>query len=77
MNPKHTKSICSLGEDDLGADDTEANILHASEYLDESTGVAMRDGFFRIPADAFRDKTTMEWILAHKDENCETDDTFN
>ena len=46
MNPKHTKSICAVGEDDLGADDTEANILMASEYLDESTGVAMRNGFF-------------------------------
>ena len=77
MNPKHTKSICALGHDDLGEDDTEANILYTSEYLDESTGVAMRDGFFRVPADAFRDKITMEWILATKDENCETDADFN
>ena len=77
MNPRHTKSICAVGEDDLGADDTEANILMASEFLDESTGVAMRNGFFRVPADAFRDKITMEWILATKDENCETDADFN
>ena len=77
VNPKFTRSVCALGEDDIGADDTEANIMHAAEYLDESTGVAMRDGFFTIPADAFRDKITMEWILAHKDEESETDSLFN
>ena len=77
VNPKFTRSICALGEDDIGADDTEANIMHAAEYLDESTGVAMQNGFFNIPADAFRDKITMEWILAHKDENSETDALFN
>ena len=77
MNPKYTKSICALGEDDMGADDTEANILYAAEYLDEGTGVAMRNGFFKIPADAFRDKVTMEWILAHKDDESETDAMFN
>ena len=77
MNPKHTKSLCALGADDLGEDDTEANILYTSEYLDESTGVAMKDGFFTIPADAWRDKITMEWIMAHKEENSETDAAFN
>ena len=78
MNPRFTKSICALGDDDIGADDTEANLLLASEYLDESTGVAMRDGLFTIPADAFRDKITMEWILAHKDDaSSETDSVFN
>ena len=78
MNPRFTKSICALGDDDIGADDTEANLLHVSEYLDESTGVAMRDGLFTIPADAFRDKITMEWILAHKDDaSSETDSVFN
>ena len=77
MNPRYTTSICALGDDDIGADDTEANILMASEYLDESTGVAMRNGFFIVPADAFRDKITMEWIMAHKDENSETDEVFN
>lgn len=78
MNPRFTKSICALGDDDIGADDTEANLLLATEYLDESTGVAMRDGIFTIPADAFRDKITMEWILAHKDDaSSETDAVFN
>jgi len=77
MNPKHTMSLCAVGQDDVGADDAEGNILRAAEYLDESTNTRMRDGLFRLPADAFRDKTTMEWIMAVKDENSETDALFN
>jgi hypothetical protein len=38
LNPKYTMSICSVGADDVGEDDAEGNILHAKEYLDESTG---------------------------------------
>ena len=30
MNPKYTMSLCSLGDDDMGADDTEGNILLAT-----------------------------------------------
>ena len=77
MNPKWTKSICALGDDDMGADDTDANILQADEYMDESTGEFKRHGVFRIPADANRDKITMEWIMAVKDEDSETDALFN
>lgn len=77
MNPRFTKSVCAVGQDDVGADDAEANILSASEYLDESTDTKMRNGLFRLPADAFRDKTTMEWIMAIKSEDSETDALFN
>lgn len=77
MNPKYTMSLCSLGDDDMGADDTEGNILMASEYMDESTGERKRNGCFRLPADANRDKITMEWIMAIKDENSETDALYN
>ena len=37
----------------------------------------MRDGVFRLPSDAFRDKITMEWVMAIKEENSETDALFN
>lgn len=77
MNPKHTMSLCAVGGDDVGADDAEGNILQASEYLDESTNTRMRDGLFRLPADAHRDKTTMEWIMAVKESDSETDALFN
>ncbi len=77
LNPKHTMSICSVGADDVGEDDAEGNILHAKEYLDESTGTKMQNGMFTIPADAYRDKITMEWIMAVKDETSATDRLYN
>jgi len=77
LNPKHTMSVCSVGADDVGEDDAEGNILHAREYLDESTGNKEKNGLFTIPADAYRDKITMEWIMAQKDEDSVTDRLYN
>jgi len=67
MNPKHTMALCSLGEDDMGAEDVEGNILQAKEYFNETDGTNHKDGLFKVPADAFRDKITMEWIMATKE----------
>lgn len=77
VNPKHTMSLCAVGQDDLGEEDAEGNILFCSEYMDESTGVPERDGLFTLPADSHRDKVTMEWIMAKKEEGSETDALFN
>ena len=52
---KNVRSVCSLGDDDLGADDVEGNIITLSSYTD-SAGEHHADGVFRLPADAFRDK---------------------
>ena len=77
MNPKDTMSLCALGADDMGGDDLEGNILHAKYYIDETSGKILNNGLFRVPADAFRDKITMEWIMAVKNESSETDASFN
>lgn len=77
VNPKHTMSLCSVGDDDVGEEDAEGNVLFVGEYLDESTGTLHRDGFFTVPADANRDKITMEWIFAQKNTASETDSLFN
>jgi hypothetical protein len=76
-NPKHTMSVCSVGDDDVGEEDAEGNVLHVAEYLDEATGTLHRDGFFTVPADAYRDKITLEWIFAQKNTESETDRLFN
>jgi len=52
---KNVKSVCSLGADDLGADDVEGNIISVSSYID-AQGEHHQNGVFRLPADAFRDK---------------------
>ena len=33
-NIKNVQSVCSLGEDDMGADDCEGNIINVSHYVD-------------------------------------------
>lgn len=33
-HPKNVKSVCSLGDDDLGADDVEGNVISVSAYID-------------------------------------------
>lgn len=35
-NPSKTRSVCSIGNDDMGADDTEANIIEIKEYWCET-----------------------------------------
>ena len=66
INPKYTMSVCSVGGDDVGEDDADGNILYCGEYLNEDTGVPARGGYFTVPADAHRDKISMEWIFAQK-----------
>jgi hypothetical protein len=33
-NIKNVQSVCSLGEDDIGADDCEGNIINVSHFVD-------------------------------------------
>lgn len=77
MNPKHTMSLCAVGADDMGEEDAEGNILYAKEYMTEADGERHQSGMFTVPADANRDKVTMEWIFAQKSETSKTDALFN
>jgi hypothetical protein len=65
MDPKDCRSVIALGEDDMGADDVDENLLEVANYINETDGTA-QSGVFKLPADAFRDKTTMEWVMARK-----------
>jgi hypothetical protein len=70
-------SVCSIGDDDMGADDVDSNILHVTKYTN-SEGEVKQDGIYSLPADAYRDKQMMEWIMASKDQEGEaTLDDFN
>ena len=69
--------MCALGNDDLGADDVEGNVLAVAEYIEEATGETRKDGVFTLPADANRSKQAMEWILAIKEgDGSRTDANF-
>jgi len=68
-------SVCALGDDDLGADDGEANLLAIQKYsVGEQTSTSAIT--LTLPADAFRDKPMMEWIMAKKDEEETTNEDF-
>jgi hypothetical protein len=73
---KNVQSVCSLGDDDLGADDCEGNIIHVTKFLDVA-GDHHTGGVFQLPGDAFRDKEYMEWILAPKHEHETTATEFS
>lgn len=70
-------SIVALGNDNMGADDTEANFVQINDYVDCASGATGCSGQFTLPADAFRDKSMMDWILSASSNNSTTDADFN
>lgn len=63
-NVSDVMGIASLGNDDLGIDDTEANIISVDNYIDVATGETVERGEFLLPADSYRDPRALDWILA-------------
>ena len=77
VNVRDVQSIMSVGEEDLGADDVEGNIIWCKSYVTEADGVEHKNGTFAVPADAFRDKPFLEWIFAAKGEDEQTCEDFH
>lgn len=77
VDPRNTRSVVSLGADDMGEEDTDGNIVEFDSAIDEATGQAIEGGVYTLPADAYRDLRFMEWFLAPKSEGSETDDLFH
>lgn len=76
--PKHVKSVVALGHDDLGHDDVDSNLVSVSEFTDVTSGeVTTRAQAFALPADAFRNKEMLEWILSISGAEDSTYDAFN
>lgn len=76
VHPKNAKSVVSLSGDDMGETDLDSNIVYLEDYLDESTGT-VSSGAFSLPADAYRDVTSLEWLLAPKEATSSLTDSFN
>lgn len=74
--PQHIMTIASLDNDDMGEDDIESNILSVTKYTDVATGEEGQ-GDFILPADAYRDTTALEWIIAIKTDEDSTCNEFN
>jgi hypothetical protein len=59
------QSILSLGNDNLGRDNTEGNILRIDRYL-KSNQLVEEGIALTLPADAFRDRQFLDWLIADK-----------
>jgi hypothetical protein len=80
VSPTNVKSVVALGQDNLGADDTESNLIQVTNYTDIASGEAGLTGQYIIPAEAHRDKPLMDWILSDNstvDYESTTDADFN
>jgi hypothetical protein len=76
VHPSHCRSVVALQDDDMGEQYHDSNILFLGEYIDEASG-DRNQGTFTLPADANRDKTSLEWVLAPKDTTTVTLNSFN
>lgn len=69
--------MVSLGNDDVGEDDVESNVVSIENYLDTSTGEIVDSTQLVLPGDSYRDITLLDWILSIKSEDDSTDELFN
>merc|ERR1711935_552869 len=69
--------LASLGNDDVGEDDFESNIISVQNFLDVGTGETVGAAQFILPADSYRDVKTLDWILSIKNVGDSTLDSFN
>lgn len=67
VNPVHIKSVVSLDGDDLGEPDKDGNVILVDQHIVESTGEKVEESIFlTVPADAYRDKQYLDWLLTDK-----------
>ena len=57
--------VFTMGNDDTGEEDVDSNVIQIYNFIDESGNVVNTDTF-TLPADAWRDKETLEWVLSKK-----------
>jgi len=68
---KDVYAVCAVGQDDMGADDVESNVIAIEKFMQDNEHHTSPI-CLTLPADAFRDKQMMEWIMAKKDAKEET-----
>lgn len=76
-NVSNVMALASLGNDDLGEDDLESNVVLVQNYHDVASGETVERGEFILPADSYRDVKALDWILAPKHAEDSTLDDFN
>lgn len=75
---KDVKSVMSLGNDDLGEENKDGNVLVINRYFDTSNKQWVeKNRTVTLPGDAFRDRKFLDWINSDKDGESDLADAFN
>ena len=77
----NVQGVFSVGNDDLGENDVECNLIELRDALDQSTGQVSDIENVTLPADAWKDLNMLDWVLSMKNRDPEwvdsTQDDFN
>jgi hypothetical protein len=69
--------VISLSNDDLGDEDMDNNVIILNRYRDVKTGDTILVPLVLVlPADAYRDKSYIEWLISSKEADSSTDNDF-
>ena len=76
VDVRDVNSIVALGNDDLGDDNVDGNVLRIKRYFSQSLNKWVEaERALTLPGDAFRDRAFLDWIIADKsDEGALADD---
>jgi len=80
-NINNIQGVFSVGNDDVGENDIETNVIQLTNVLDRSTGQVLESESVILPADAWKDLNMLDWIISIKNSDPEwvdsTLDDFN
>jgi len=78
VDTKDIKSVVALGNDDLGEDNKDGNVLYVKRYFDKGLGKWVEtERALSLPGDAFRDRKYLEWIISEKEGEGEVSEAYN
>lgn len=69
-------AIFATSNDDVGEEDVDNNVVQINNFTDES-GNQVETDTFMLPADAWRDQETLEWVISNKGKQTESLDLLN
>jgi hypothetical protein len=65
-----------MSNDDCGEEDVDNNVIQINSFIDDSGNVVETETF-TLPADAWRDQETLEWVLSNKGNQSESLDLLS
>ena len=60
------QSIFSVGNDDIGEENIENNVVNISNFIDLTSGLKIDVDQFLLPADSWKDIQIIDWVLSIK-----------